>query len=108
MGHTCCFKEVSRLLNLRVQLSGLVKKAVVAFPSIVCFRMGETVEWSRDDGSSEHWKPRIIDRPLVRELLLRGHVRNIDDVDGCLLSASWENDLTSDARARLGYSFRAK
>lgn len=103
--HPCCFKEASRLLNLHVQLSGLVKKMVIPFPNVVRVQVGQTVEWSRDSPSSEHWTPRLISRPLVRELLLRHDVPNVDDVDGCLLSALWEKDLTPEVRARFGDFF---
>ena len=103
--HTCCRKEPLRLLNLRVQHAVLVNKALTVFPNLVRLQIGETVEWSREQTSS-HWKPHLINLPLVRELLLRQDVRNVDDVDGCLRSALWEKDLTLDVRTRLGYSFR--
>ena len=71
----------------------------------VRLRVGEMVEWSRERTSSR-WKPRLISLPLVRELLLRRDVQDVEDVDGCLRSALWEKDLTLDVRTRLGYSFR--
>lgn len=104
----CCGKEASRLLNLRVQHALLVRRAVVPFPNVTCFRVGETVEWVRADAKSQDWRPRLVSRSLVRELLLRQWrpVRNIDDVDGVIRSALWEKDWTPELRARLGYAFR--
>ena len=97
-----------RLLNLRVQLTMLVRKAVVPFPNVTRLVVGETAEWTRSSATSDDWQPQIVSPVLVRKLLLRRHVRNVDDVNGRLLSTLWEKDLTSEVRARLGYSFKAQ
>lgn len=49
---TCCGKEASRLLNLRVQHALLVRRMVVPFPNVTCLRVGEAVEWRRTDAAS--------------------------------------------------------
>ena len=91
-------------LDLRTQLNVLIKEALIPFPNLVQLRVGDFVEWSRERGSS-HWKPHLINLPLVRAFLLRGGIENVGDVDGCLRSALWPKDLTADVCTRLGFSF---
>ena len=98
-----------RMIDLRAQRDVIIREALVPFPNLVHFRVGEIVEWSRVERTSSsaepHWKPRLINMSLVRNILLRQDVRNVHDVDGCLRSTLWQKDLTADVCTRLGFSF---
>ena len=107
---TLCYdyKYISRVkLDLHKQLNVLIKEALIPFPNLAQLRVGEFVEWSRE-GNSSHWKPHLINPPLVRRNLLQyGIRRDVRDVDGRLRSALWEKDLTADACTRLGFAENA-
>ena len=106
---TLCYDSIytsypSVKLDLRTQLNVLIKEALIPFPNLVRLRIGEFVEWSRERSSS-HWKPHLINPPLVRGFLLQYDIGDVTDVDGCLRSALWAKDLTADVCTRLGFSF---
>lgn len=80
-----------------------------AFPNARCIRVGKVVEWRRVQGPDgvEDWEPRVYSRPLVRQMLLdddqrRYHIKNVQDVDGCLASVLSEEELAQ-VRETVGF-----
>ena len=97
---------------MRTQLHQLVSGLLVTlFPNATRVTIGTAVEWRRDDVGggagvfAREWRPRIVDRKLVRRLLLRNDVRIAQDISGCLISVLQPGDLNCEVGDRLGYDF---
>lgn len=106
MNHNCCTQCATLTVRLRTQLHQLVTKTLLAwFPNATSITIGTAVEWRRDEQSVELWRPRLIDRSMVRRLLLRNDVRIAQDVSGCLMSVLHAADLSWEVVDRLGYDF---
>lgn len=95
--HTKCARCTRALFKLRSQRSELIAPMASAYPNARCIRVGEVVEWRRVTGA-EDWRPRVVSRPLVRQLLMdrarnpKSPVMDVQDVDGCLASVFTEDE----------------
>lgn len=110
--HTSCgsrCRSARTTLKLRDQRAELIPSIAAAFPNARCIRVGEVVEWHPVQGMNgvKAWKPRLLSRLLVRQLLLgddqwRCRVKGVQDVDGCLASVLREEELAK-VRETVGF-----
>ena len=98
-------QEAAIALKLRTQLVDVIHPTATVFPNATRVRISEFIEWRRElaESPTARWRPRVINRPIVRKMLQSNLNDDVEDVDEVLNSVLHEEE----ERARLAKCLRS-